>query len=52
MIQPIGKNPVTAPSRVARIGDSAGMVKMKTATPMATSSAMMAAMGAFTLPLR
>ena len=42
-IQPIGKNPVTAPSTVARSDMPAGMVKMTIATRLATTSAMIAA---------
>ncbi len=48
-IQPIGKKPVTAPSTVARSDMSAGNVKMKMATQLATISAMTAAICAFTL---
>ena len=48
-IQPIGKKPVTMPSTVARIDMSAGIVKMKIATQLATISAMIAARCAFTL---
>jgi hypothetical protein len=48
-IQPIGKNPVTAPSTVARNDMPAGMVKMKIATKFATISARMAATCALTL---
>jgi hypothetical protein len=48
-IQPIGKKPVTAPSTVERKARPAGMVKMKIATRLATTSAMMAAICAFTL---
>ena len=48
-IQPIGKKPVTAPSTVARIDMSAGIVKMKIAIRLATISAITAAMCAFTL---
>ena len=48
-IQPIGKKPVTAPSTVARSDIPAGMVKTKIATRLATMSAAMAAICAFTL---
>ena len=48
-IQPIGKKPVTAPSTVARNDMSAGIVKMKMVTRLATISAMTAAMCALTL---
>ena len=48
-IQPMGKNPMTAPSTVARSEKPTGMVKMKIATRFATASAMMAAICAFTL---
>ena len=48
-IQPIGKNPVTAPSTVARSDMAAGMVKMAMATMLATTSAITAAMCALTL---
>ncbi len=48
-IQPIGKKPVTAPSTVARSDMSAGIVKMKIATRLATISAITAAIWAFTL---
>ena len=48
-IQPIGKKPVTAPRMVARIDISAGIVKMKMVTRLATISAITAAMCAFTL---
>ena len=48
-IQPIGKKPVTAPSTVARIDMPAGMVNMKMATQLATTSAAIAAQCAFTL---
>ncbi|MGY2916726.1 hypothetical protein ACVWYP_002356 [Bradyrhizobium sp. USDA 3262] len=50
-IQPIGKNPVITPSRVARIDMLAGMVKTKIVIRLVTITAMMAAMCAFTLPL-
>jgi hypothetical protein len=48
-IQPIGKNPVTAPSTVARNDMPAGMVKIAMATMLATMSAITAAMCALTL---
>src|ERR1700730_14875560 len=48
-IQPIGKNPVTAPRTVARNDMPAGMVKMKIAIRLATMSAAIAAICAFTL---
>jgi hypothetical protein len=48
-IQPIGKNPVTAPSTVARKDIPPGMVKRKTATRLAAISAITAAVCAFTL---
>ena len=48
-IQPIGKNPVTAPKTVARSAMPDGMVNRKIATRLATMSAMIAAMCAFTL---
>ncbi len=50
-IQPIGKNPVTAPSTVARSDMAAGMVKIAMATMLATTSAITAAMCALTLLL-
>ncbi len=49
MIHPIGKNPVTMPSIVARMASPAGIVKAKIAIAIATRSAMMAATGALTL---
>ena len=48
-IQPMGKKPVTAPSTLARSDMLAGMVKKKIATRLATTSAMTAAICAFTL---
>jgi glycerol-3-phosphate responsive antiterminator len=48
-IHPIGKKPVTAPSTVARNARPDGMVKIKIATRLATMSATMAAICAFTL---
>src|SRR4051812_27534264 len=48
-IHPIGKKPVTAPSTVARNARPDGMVKMEIATRLATMSATMAAICAFTL---
>src|SRR5215470_19656055 len=48
-IQPIGKNPVTAPRTVARSDISAGIVKITMATKFATMSAITAAMCALTL---
>ena len=48
-IQPIGKKPVTAPSTVARKDIPAGIVNTKIARRLATISAMMAAICAFTL---
>src|SRR3984957_4776812 len=50
-IQPIGKKPDTTPSSDARIDMPAGMVKMKIATRLATTSAVMAAICTLTLPL-
>ena len=50
-IQPIGKKPVTMPSNEARIAMLAGMVKRKIATRLASTSAMIAAIWALTLPL-
>ena len=49
MIQPIGKNPKAAPSSLARTANPTGIGKIRTATPIATKSAMIAAIGAFTL---
>ena len=46
-IQPIGKKPVTAPRIAARRARLGGIVKAQTATPIATSNAMMA-IGALT----
>ena len=43
-IQPIGKNPATTPSSVARIDMLAGMVKTKIAIRLVRTTAMMAAM--------
>lgn len=48
-IQPIGKKPVTAPSRLARSDMPAGMVKMTISTRLATTNAVIAATGALTL---
>jgi hypothetical protein len=42
-IQPIGKNPITAPRMLARIASPAGIVKRRTAMTIATSSAIKAA---------
>ena len=50
-IQPIGKKPVTTPSRVARTDMSAGMWKIAIVIRLVTITAMMAAICAFTLPL-
>jgi hypothetical protein len=49
MIQPMGKKPVTAPRTTALMARPAGIVKAKTATAIATSSAITAAIGALTL---
>ena len=49
-IQPIGKKPVTRPSTEARSACPVGMVNTPMAIHMATISATMAAMCAFTLP--
>jgi hypothetical protein len=45
----MGKKPVTAPSTVARSDKPAGIVKNRTATRLATISATIAAICAFTL---
>ena len=50
-IQPIGKNPATTPSKLARIDMPAGIVKTNIAMRLAAISAMMAAICALTLPL-
>src|SRR5262245_22736124 len=49
-IQPIGKKPVTSPSTEARRASGAGMVKAQMAIQIAATSAITAAMCAFTLP--
>ena len=50
-IQPIGKKPVTMPSIEARIDMFAGMVNTKIVIRLATITAMIAAIWAWTRPL-
>jgi hypothetical protein len=50
-IQPIGKNPITAPRMLARIASPDGIVNRKTAMMMATSSAITAARWVLTEPV-
>ena len=50
-IQPIGKKPVMAPRMADRIARPAGIVNRNTATKIAATRAMMAAMWVLTAPM-